>query len=286
MILAQRLQAALYLLNPNIPAEAIDEALRKITHPEAPSLVANNRGFHRMLIDGIPVEFRQPTGDSNAAPSPQLNLPSPLPSPLPKGEGANRKRRHEHFPLKPSPRPSPRGRGSKTETKAVSMKSLPISLSLWERVGERAYRRLPNQLTIFPLRLWRGGVGGGGAEHEGAEHGGVELPKHSGQIGVIWHTQGSGKSLTMAFYAGRIVLHPAMQNPTIVVITDRNDLDDQLFGTFSRCHELLRQRPVQAESRDDLQRKLQVALYGRASGLFSPITIVLAGMQARVFGLG
>jgi len=90
----------------------------------------------------------------------------------------------------------------------------------------------------------------------------------------------------MAFYAGRIVLHPAMQNPTIVVITDRNDLDDQLFGTFSRCHELLRQRPVQAESRDDLQRKLQVALYGRASGLFSPITIVLAGMQARVFGLG
>ncbi len=126
----------------------------------------------------------------------------------------------------------------------------------------------------------------GGAEHEGAEHGGVELPKHSGQIGVIWHTQGSGKSLTMAFYAGRIVLHPAMQNPTIVVITDRNDLDDQLFGTFSRCHELLRQRPVQAESRDDLQRKLQVALYGRASGLFSPITIVLAGMQARVFGLG
>ena len=60
----------------------------------------------------------------------------------------------------------------------------------------------------------------------------------------VWHTQGSGKSLTMAFYAGRIVLKPAMQNPSLVVITGRNDVDDQLFGTFSRCHALLRQNPV------------------------------------------
>lgn len=82
------------------------------------------------------------------------------------------------------------------------------------------------------------------------------------QVGVVWHTQGSGKSLTMAFYAGRIVLHPAMENPTLVVITDRNDLDEQLFGTFSRCHELLRQRPVQATSRDNLREKLQVASGG------------------------
>ena len=55
------------------------------------------------------------------------------------------------------------------------------------------------------------------------------------RVGVVWHTQGSGKSLTMAFYAGRVILHPAMANPTIVVLTDRNDLDDQLFGTFSRA---------------------------------------------------
>ena len=78
------------------------------------------------------------------------------------------------------------------------------------------------------------------------------------RIGVVWHTQGSGKSLTMAFYAGRIIREPAMQNPTIVVITDRNDLDDQLYGTFCRCQELLRQPPVQAESREDLREKLQV----------------------------
>ena len=78
------------------------------------------------------------------------------------------------------------------------------------------------------------------------------------RIGVVWHTQGSGKSLTMAFYAGAIVREPAMENPTVVVLTDRNDLDDQLFGTFSRCQGLLRQPPAQAESRADLRSKLSV----------------------------
>ena len=82
------------------------------------------------------------------------------------------------------------------------------------------------------------------------------------RVGVVWHTQGSGKSLTMAFYAGRLILHPAMENPTIVVITDRNDLDDQLFATFARCRDLLRQAPVQAESRADLRAKLQVGSGG------------------------
>jgi type I restriction enzyme R subunit len=78
------------------------------------------------------------------------------------------------------------------------------------------------------------------------------------RIGVIWHTQGAGKSLSMIFYAGRIILHPEMNNPTIVVITDRNDLDGQLFGNFARCKDLLRQDPVQAESRADLREKLRV----------------------------
>ena len=78
------------------------------------------------------------------------------------------------------------------------------------------------------------------------------------RIGVVWHTQGSGKSLTMAFYAGAVIREPVMENPTVVVITDRNDLDDQLFGTFSRCQDLLRQPPTQAESRVDLRGKLSV----------------------------
>jgi len=78
--------------------------------------------------------------------------------------------------------------------------------------------------------------------------------------GVIWHTQGSGKSLTMAFLAGKLILK--LNNPTIVVITDRNDLDDQLYDTFVACKQLLRQDPVQAQSRDDLKQLLRVTSGG------------------------
>jgi type I restriction enzyme R subunit len=70
----------------------------------------------------------------------------------------------------------------------------------------------------------------------------------------------------MAFYAGKIILHPAMQNPTIVVLNDRNDLDNQLFDTLASCQELLRQKPVQADDREDLKKLLQVA----SGGVFSP----------------
>ena len=78
--------------------------------------------------------------------------------------------------------------------------------------------------------------------------------------GVVWHTQGSGKSLSMVFYTGKIVL--ALNNPTILVITDRNDLDDQLFDTFAASRQLLRQEPVQAEDRNQLKELLKVASGG------------------------
>jgi type I restriction enzyme R subunit len=95
----------------------------------------------------------------------------------------------------------------------------------------------------------------------------LEARTHGGKtgdrrVGVVWHTQGSGKSFSMLFYAARIVRHPAMQNPTLVVITDRNDLDDQLFGQFQRCHELLRQMPVQAIDREHLRTLLHVSSGG------------------------
>jgi type I restriction enzyme R subunit len=80
-------------------------------------------------------------------------------------------------------------------------------------------------------------------------------------IGVIWHTQGSGKSLLMAFYTGQIIARPAMENPTVVVITDRKDPDDQLIGTFAICRDLLRKTPQLAESRKHLEKVLT-----RASG--------------------
>ena len=87
-------------------------------------------------------------------------------------------------------------------------------------------------------------------------------PDGDKRCGVIWHTQGSGKSLTMAFYAGGIIRRPEMRNPTLVVITDRNDLDDQLFGTFARCSQLLRQTPEQARDRGHLRELLRVASGG------------------------
>ena len=83
-----------------------------------------------------------------------------------------------------------------------------------------------------------------------------------GRAGVIWHTQGSGKSLSMVFYSGLLITTPELENPTIVVITDRNDLDDQLFDTFAASRQLLRQDPVQAESRAHLKELLKVASGG------------------------
>ena len=92
----------------------------------------------------------------------------------------------------------------------------------------------------------------------GRMHGGKPGDRRAG---VVWHTQGSGKSFSMLFFAARVVRHPAMQNPTLVVLTDRNDLDDQLFGQFQRCADILGQTPVQASGREHLRE-----LLNRASG--------------------
>ncbi|PKN85280.1 MAG: DEAD/DEAH box helicase, partial [Chloroflexi bacterium HGW-Chloroflexi-8] len=108
-----------------------------------------------------------------------------------------------------------------------------------------------------------------GKGHFVAEHPSVfglptveQQPKGDKRAGVIWHTQGSGKSLSMVFYAGKLVLAAEMNNPTIVVLTDRNDLDQQLFETFSNCKQILRQTPAQATSRDELKRLLSTASGG------------------------
>lgn len=100
------------------------------------------------------------------------------------------------------------------------------------------------------------------AVHEAVDHTlKATSPDGNRRVGVIWHTQGSGKSLLMAFYAGQIIKHPGMENPTLIMLTDRNDLDNQLFDTFNMCRDLLRQTPQQADSRDELR-----ALLSRPSG--------------------
>jgi type I restriction enzyme, R subunit len=92
-----------------------------------------------------------------------------------------------------------------------------------------------------------GGVGGGLGDRRG---------------GVIWHTQGSGKSLSMVFYSGKLIIEPRMENPTLVILTDRNDLDEQLHETFTNCQQLLRQEPQKAEDRKDLRKLLKVVSGG------------------------
>ncbi len=84
----------------------------------------------------------------------------------------------------------------------------------------------------------------------------IKATQGNKKAGVVWHTQGSGKSISMVFYTGKLALSDELKNPTIVVITDRNDLDGQLFGTFTRCSGILRQKPIQAQNRDDLKEKL------------------------------
>ena len=111
-------------------------------------------------------------------------------------------------------------------------------------------------LRAAELELAEGQISSGFGRYESGRKPGGEPGDR--RIGVVWHTQGSGKSLTMAFYAGRIIREPAMANPTVVVLTDRNDLDDQLFGTFARCRDLLHQPPEQAENRADLRARLAV----------------------------
>jgi type I restriction enzyme R subunit len=102
-----------------------------------------------------------------------------------------------------------------------------------------------------------------------------------GKGGVVWHTQGSGKSITMTCFAARVMQEPTMQNPTIVVITDRNDLDGQLFGVFSLAQDLLREQPVQATTRQELRQLLG----NRPSGgiIFATIQKFMPGEDEDLF---
>lgn len=126
----------------------------------------------------------------------------------------------------------------------------------------RNFLRLIRDFTVFgdrgdgPFKIVAGYHQFHGAQKALREAIDASGPEGDRKIGVIWHTQGSGKSFLMAFFAGLAVTSAALENPTIVVLSDRNDLDDQLFGTFNLCSDLIRQKPQQAETRDDLKRLL------------------------------
>jgi type I restriction enzyme R subunit len=330
VVLFDRLQTKMEDLNPKIPLDGLQEALRKIRLVNHPTLIENNRAFHRLLIEGVDVEFRNREGQIvhdkvwlidfahpesneflavnlftveeghfnrradvvvfvNGIPLAVLELKNIA------DEQATIRKAFDQFQTYKAQIPSlfhsnallviSDGHQAKLGTitsdwerfmtwRTITGKELvpPGSLQLetllkgvldkarlldlirnfivFEDDGEKVAKKLAGYHQLHAVNK--------------AVATTVEASDITGdrRAGVIWHTQGSGKSLSMVFYAGKIVQHPALENPTIVVLTDRNDLDDQLFDTFSFCSSLLRQTPVQAQSREHLRKLLDVASGG------------------------
>ncbi len=328
-ILPRRLREAVARLNPHIPEDAREDAIRRVVAAERPSLIEENRRLHRALVEGVPVEFRAEDGTIRGDavrlidPDDRLNdwlafaqfpvtenghkrrpdvvvflngLPvGVIEVKKPGAEAASLTAAFNQLQTYKAQVPSLFRNNAvlvttdgimarvgsltadqerfmpwrTTDGAEVAPKGAPEMSVLIEGVFER--RRLlalMHDFTVF------GETPGGIAKIIAGYHqfhavrravdSTVTASRGGGdrKAGVIWHTQGSGKSLLMAFYAGQLVREPAMKNPTIVVITDRNDLDDQLFGTFAMCRDLIRQTPVQADSREDLQRALAQASGG------------------------
>ncbi|MDD1762054.1 MAG: HsdR family type I site-specific deoxyribonuclease, partial [Methanothrix sp.] len=330
VLLTRRLHDALHRLNPTIPADALEEALRKATRPESPSLLVNNRAFHHMLIDGVTVEYQRKDGSIAGDHVRLVDFENPKNNEFLAVnqftiiEGQQNRRPDivifiNGLPLAVIELKNPADEDATIQTAFQQLQTykndipslftynemLVISDGLEARAGtltsdwsrfmpwrtidgdEIAPKGKP-ELEVLIKGIFEKGRfldlikhfivfeadGDKIAKKMAAYHQyhavnkAVECtakatsPGGDRKAGVIWHTQGSGKSLSMAFYAGKIIVHPAMQNPTLVVLNDRNDLDDQLFDTFSACQDLLRQAPVQAEDRESLKKLLQVASGG------------------------
>jgi type I restriction enzyme R subunit len=340
VVLLHRLRSSLEKINPKIPADAIEEAIRKITRSETPSLFENNRRFHKFLTDGIDVEyqtserivydqvklidFTNPENNDwlvvnqftviedkkqrrpdvvvfiNGLPLAVIELKNPT------AENATIKSAFNQLQTYKNDIPSLFPYNEILVVSDGTEARVGTLTADWERF--MPWRTITGD-DITP-RFQRPPASWG--DYRGVElevlikgifekHRFLDLLQHfivfevdgsniikkiagyhqfhavnkaiestvkatsSGgdrRVGVVWHTQGSGKSLTMAFYAGKIIQHPAMANPTLVIVCDRNDLDDQLFSTFATCSHLLRQTPTQAEKTEHLQELLKVASGG------------------------
>ena len=353
VVLKGRLRKSIHRLNPAIPEEAREEALRKVLRHETTSLIGNNRSFHHYLRDGVPVEYKRPDGSVAGDRVRLVDFADPA---------ANDWLAVNQFTVI-------EGQQNRRPDVILFLNGLPLGVielknaadedaTIWNAFTQlQTYKaEIPSLMSYNEIlvvsdglqarigsltanqewfKVWRTIEGDSDApknalelevlvrgvfdrsrflallEHfvtyeEDSDSGAVhkiiagyhqfhavnaaveETIRASGmaeeglakddegaywsgrmeegklgdrRAGVVWHTQGSGKSFSMLFYAGRMARHSAMQNPTLVVLTDRNDLDDQLFGQFKRCHETLGQMPVQASSREHLRE-----LLNRASG--------------------
>jgi type I restriction enzyme R subunit len=349
VVLEGRLRHVLKRLNPELPPEALEDAYRKLMRVNAPSLVERNRALHRMLVDGVTVEYRRKDGSIAGAQARVLDFELAANNDwlavnqFTVSEGQHTRRPDVVVFVNGLPLAVIELKNSAAEnatvwsafqqlqtyqaqvpalfaTNAVLVASDGVQARIgslgagkewfkpWRTISGREdapahqpelqvmlegvfeNRRFLDLLRYFIVFEDAGGgkltkkmagyhqfhavnvaveetlraAQSVAAEPRGRYDAGQRPGGEPGdrRVGVVWHTQGAGKSLTMAFYAGRVILHPAMANPTLVVLTDRNDLDDQLFGTFARCRDLLRQPPVQAADRADLRAKLAVASGG------------------------
>jgi type I restriction enzyme R subunit len=330
VILPGRLWAALHALNPYIPADALEDAFKKVTRPESPSLIVNNRNFHRMLADGVDVEYRNKEGRVVGDKVWLVDFTDPerndwlVVNQFTVVEGQHTRRPDivvfvNGLPLAIIELKNPadenvtiRGAFNQFETYKSDIPALfqynellVISDGTEARVGtissgwewflpwrtidgqniapkgtpelevlikgmfdKRRLLDIVRHFILFEVDMTKS-IKKIVAYHQyHAVNAAVEAtvkatsPVGDKRVGVVWHTQGAGKSLTMVFYVGKIILQAAMQNPTLVLLTDRNDLDNQLFDNFVVAQDLLRQKPVQAETRDHLRELLKVASGG------------------------
>ena len=323
------LQTAFERLNPHLPVSCFEQVLQKLTKPESLDLITNNRAFHHMLLEGVPVSYKkeddwvndhaflvdfnhvyqnrfvainqftiqgtkQPRRPDiicfiNGIPFAVLELKSPTDENADIWDAFNQLQTYkEEIP-----------------DLFVFNEALVVSDGITARVGSLTasqerflpWRTIKNEddkpqlewelETVIRGFFDRGlfldyirffvlfETDGGSQQAAGATikkiagyhqfHAVREAvqstiaaanPTGDKKAGVVWHTQGSGKSISMCCYAGKLLQQPAMQNPTLLIVTDRNDLDGQLFETFSQAQELLKQTPVQANNRDELRQLL------------------------------
>ena len=341
VVLAGRLLSAMQKINPHIPLTVLEEAALAVAKPESPVLIHNNRAFHRLLLEGVPVNYSD--GDDTLSDHAQVI------------DFNNSRNNHflvvNQFTIHGS-------RMNRRPDVVVFVNGLPIAVielknpsneqtDVWDAFNQlQTYKDEISELFVFNEALvvsdgWTARIGSltankerfmpwrtlknendkplleyelekvvkgffdpellldyiryfvifdqegdtvikkiagyhqfhavreavrvtviASRQTEGLQTAepratyGREVVPGSRKAGVVWHTQGSGKSISMCCYAGKLLQQPEMNNPTIVVVTDRNDLDGQLFNTFKNARELLRQTPVQAGSRDDLREML------------------------------
>ena len=325
-ILIDRFKTAFHNINPNLSANAYDDALRKLQQTDFPSLVEENRRLHQLMVDGVDVNITRDDGSIGTDKARLIDFEDPANNDwvainqFTVIEGGKNRRPDvvvfvNGLPLVVIELKNPVDEDATIDDAYNQLQTYKDEISslfrtnsllvtsdgLLARVGsltansERfmAWRTVDGD-TIAPkgvpeleilvngvfnksnlLSILRGftvfeNTGNdlikkiAGYHQFHAVHKAVQCTINAtddsgdNRVGVIWHTQGSGKSLLMAFYAGEVIAHPMMENPTLIVLTDRNDLDDQLFATFAGCKDLIRQTPVQADDREHLQKLLAV----------------------------